>query len=224
MDAIELRTSPQVDLVAEAPFFFLNRSARMKRAEDLIVALLLLVLTFPVMLLSALAIKLDSKGPILLSQSRRGQNQEIIRIWRFRSMYFEASDQSGRRQSTFDDPRITYVGAFLRRHGLDELPQLFNVICGDMSIVGPRPQALDASVDGDLVEVRGVSERTRCSVKPGITGWAQTNGYWGKPDTMENLAKRAEHDLYYIRNWSVWLDMKILIRTASCVLRDDVAH
>jgi lipopolysaccharide/colanic/teichoic acid biosynthesis glycosyltransferase len=224
MNVGDVGCSHEVDLTSSAQFFLDGQKAKAKRAEDLIFALVLLVITLPVMLVCALAIKLDSRGPVLFSQRRRGKNEKIIRIWKFRSMYLEASDELCRRQSAPDDPRVTRVGAFLRRHSLDELPQLFNVIRGEMSIVGPRPHALATSVDGRPVEDVATSYRKRYSVKPGITGWAQINGCRGQLDTIEKVVKRVDLDCYYIANWSLSFDIEIIVRSAPCMLKDDAAH
>jgi lipopolysaccharide/colanic/teichoic acid biosynthesis glycosyltransferase len=208
----------------DTQLLLVDPKAKLKRAEDLVVASVLLVSTFPVMLLSALSIKLDTRGPILFSQLRHGRDGQIIRIMKFRSMYFEASDELCERQSVRNDPRITRVGAFLRRHSLDELPQLLNVIRGDMSLVGPRPHALAMSVEGHPVEDVVPFYRERYSIKPGITGWAQINGSRGQLDTIEKAAERVELDLYYVRNWSLKLDLKILFRTVFCIFKDDEAY
>jgi len=202
----------------------LSSNAKLKRAEDLIIASGLLMLMLPVMLLGALCVKLNSPGPVLFSQLRRGRDGEIIQIWKFRTMYRDASDELCQRQSVRNDPRVTPVGAFLRRHSLDELPQLFNVIRGDMSLVGPRPHALGMSIEGQLVDELVPLYRKRYLVKPGITGRAQTNGCRGQLDTFEKAVKRIEQDLYYIRNWTLWFDLKILSRTVLCLLKDDEAY
>ena len=180
-----------------------------KRAFDLVLASLALLLCTPVLVVAALLIKLDSTGPIFFLQHRHGFNQKPFRIIKFRTMR-ALEDGAVVRQATEDDPRITNLGSWLRRWSIDELPQLFNVIKGDMSLVGPRPHAL--SHDRDY-ERRIALYARRHNVKPGITGWAQIHGYRGETDTDEKMEKRVEHDLYYIDNWSLMLDFQILIRT-----------
>jgi lipopolysaccharide/colanic/teichoic acid biosynthesis glycosyltransferase len=176
----------------ESLVFPVDRMARAKRADNLIVAIALLILTLPVTLLSAISTKLVGPVPVFFRQPRRGRNGHITWIWNFRSMYAEDFDDLSVRQSTRGDPRTTRVGAVLRRHSIDELPQLFSVIRGEMSVVGPGPHPLATSVDGRLLEEVAVSYPMRCSVKLGITGWAQTNGCLGHLDT---IADRVEYDL-----------------------------
>ena len=180
-----------------------------KRAFDLVLASLALLLCTPVLVVAALLIKLDSTRPIFFLQHRHGFNQKPFRIIKFRTMR-ALEDGAVVRQATEDDPRITNLGSWLRRWSIDELPQLFNVIKGDMSLVGPRPHAL--SHDRDY-ERRIALYARRHNVKPGINGWAQIHGYRGETDTDEKMEKRVEHDLYYIDNWSLMLDFQILIRT-----------
>lgn len=181
-----------------------------KRLEDLLVGVLISLMILPVCLVIALAIKLTSPGPILFKQYRTGINGQRFKVYKFRSMKIH-EDQSGWvTQATKDDPRITPIGAFLRRTSLDELPQFYNVLQGRMSIVGPRPHALAHNEHyKELVE----SYMRRHKVKPGITGWAQVNGYRGETDTLEKMQKRVEYDLWYIDNWSLWLDIKIIFLT-----------
>jgi Undecaprenyl-phosphate glucose phosphotransferase len=181
-----------------------------KRAFDLLFASLALLLLTPVLVAAALLIKLDSAGPIFFLQHRYGFNQKPFRIIKLRTMR-TLEDGAVIRQAKADDPRVTHVGSRLRRWSIDELPQLFNVIKGDMSLVGPRPHAL--SHDREY-ERRIALYARRHNVKPGITGWAQIHGHRGETDTDEKMQKRVEHDLYYIDNWSLGLDLQILIRTA----------
>jgi Undecaprenyl-phosphate glucose phosphotransferase len=181
-----------------------------KRAFDLLFASVALLLFTPVMVAAALLIKLDSTGPIFFLQHRYGFNQKPFRIIKFRTMR-SLEDGAVISQAKEDDPRVTGVGSWLRRWSIDELPQLFNVIKGDMSLVGPRPHAV--SHDREY-ERRIALYARRHNVKPGITGWAQIHGYRGETDTDEKMQKRVEHDLYYIDNWSLGLDLQILIRTA----------
>ncbi len=181
-----------------------------KRLEDLILATLIGISVIPVCLLIALAIRLSSKGPVLFKQKRHGMGGEKIHVYKFRSMEVHNEQQGVLTQAERDDPRIPPLGHFLRRTSLDELPQFFNVLQGRMSIVGPRPHALvHNEYYKDLVE----SYMWRHKVKPGITGWAQVNGYRGRTDTLEKMSKRVEHDLWYINNWSLWLDLKIILKS-----------
>jgi Undecaprenyl-phosphate glucose phosphotransferase len=180
-----------------------------KRIFDFSVAALLLALLMPLLLVIALLIALDSKGPVLFLQRRYGFNQQPFRIWKFRTMTtMDDGDQV--RQATRNDPRITRVGAWLRRWNLDELPQLVNVLQGHMSLVGPRPHAL--AHDHEYERKIGLYAR-RHNVKPGITGWAQVNGLRGETDTDDKMARRVSFDLWYIDNWTVWLDLMIMVRT-----------
>jgi lipopolysaccharide/colanic/teichoic acid biosynthesis glycosyltransferase len=165
------------------------------------------------MALIALAIKLESKGPVFFKQKRYGFNNELIEVYKFRSMYNDKLDFHAEKLTTRDDPRVTRVGRLIRRTSTDELPQLFNVLIGNLSLVGPRPHATKAKAADQLYNdvVDGYFARHR--VKPGITGWAQVNGWRGQTDTAEKLQRRVEHDLYYIENWSLALDLYILART-----------
>ncbi len=186
----------------------------LKRGFDVAVAAAALLALSPLMLATALAIRLDSPGPVFFRQMRHGFNDRPVPVWKFRSMRHEQSDPKARRIVVRDDPRVTRVGRFIRRASIDELPQLFNVLAGDLSLVGPRPHALDAvsSRQQNFTEiVEGYSGRHR--VPPGITGWAQVNGWRGEIDDPEKLRKRFEHDLYYIENWSFLFDLKILMLT-----------
>jgi Undecaprenyl-phosphate glucose phosphotransferase len=180
-----------------------------KRAFDVAAASAGLVLISPFLFLIALAIKLDSRGPVLFRQTRHGYNNEPIRVLKFRSMIV-MEDGDNFRPAVRHDPRVTRLGRFLRSTNIDELPQLFNVLVGDMSIVGPRPHATAQNeVFAELIS----SFFRRHNVKPGITGWAQVNGYRGNTDTLEKMQRRVEHDLYYIDNWSLLLDLKIIVMT-----------
>jgi lipopolysaccharide/colanic/teichoic acid biosynthesis glycosyltransferase len=163
----------------------------------------------PLFLIIALAIKLDSNGPVLFRQLRHGRNEQTISVFKFRSMsVMENGDEF--RQVKKNDPRVTRVGRVLRRTNLDELPQLLNVLVGEMSIVGPRPQAIAHNRMYSEVIPRFCR---RHSVKPGITGWAQANGYRGETDTIDKMVRRVEYDLHYIDHWSLWLDLKIVLMT-----------
>jgi Undecaprenyl-phosphate glucose phosphotransferase len=193
-------------------------AALIKRIEDLLIATFCLLVTLPLMLVIALCIKLDSRGPVLFRQKRLGANNLPFDLLKFRSMYVEQTDPLGRQLTRAGDPRITRVGRFLRMTSMDELPQLINVLRGDMSLVGPRPHPLAASAAG-ISYARAISEYPiRHRVKPGITGWAQVNGWRGETTTVEQIRQRVEHDLYYIENWSLTFDLVILGRTVFAVL------
>lgn len=182
----------------------------LKRVEDLVLGGAISLLISPVCLLIALVIKATSKGPVLFKQYRTGINGKRFKVYKFRSMVVHDEGCGGVTQAIRNDSRVTKVGAFLRRTSLDELPQFFNVLQGRMSIVGPRPHALTHNeYYKDLVE----SYMQRHKVKPGITGWAQVSGYRGETDTLEKMQKRVEYDLWYIDNWSFWLDIKIICLT-----------
>jgi Undecaprenyl-phosphate glucose phosphotransferase len=184
-----------------------------KDLEDRIAAAIILAMISPILLAIAALIKLDSPGPVFFRQKRYGFNNQLIDVFKFRTMYHERRDDNAEQLTQRNDPRITKLGAFLRKYSLDELPQFFNVLRGEMSIVGPRPHALSAKAAGRLYDeaVRDYAARHR--VKPGITGWAQVNGWRGETETLEQIRKRVEHDLVYIENWSLWLDVKIIWMT-----------
>ncbi len=201
-----------------------GRAAVVKRAEDVILAALALLAMAPALLLIAAAIKLDTPGPILFRQPRRGFGNRVFDVYKFRSMHADMGDLGSARQTSKDDPRVTRVGAFLRTHSFDELPQLINVLRGDMSIVGPRPHALRTTAGGVVLEEVLQTYIARHRVKPGITGWAQVNGWRGELDTREKLTQRVECDLWYIKNWSLQLDFKILAKTMLCIVFDTHAY
>lgn len=194
-----------------------------KRAEDIVLSAALLVFIAPVMLAIAAAIKMTSKGPVFFKQRRLGYNNRVIEVLKFRSMYTHLSDADARQQAFRGDKRVTRVGAWLRRTSLDELPQLLNVLRGDMSLVGPRPHALATTAGGMALEEAVPVYASRHRVKPGITGWAQVHGYRGALDSVDKIVHRVNHDLYYIENWSLGLDLKILWRTVRLVFADDNA-
>jgi Undecaprenyl-phosphate glucose phosphotransferase len=186
---------------------------------DHFVGAAMLIVLSPLMLLTALAIKLDSKGPALFRQKRYGFNNELIEVFKFRSMYHERSDASATKLVTKNDDRVTRVGRFIRKTSIDELPQLFNVVfAGNLSLVGPRPHAVHAKAATHRYDEAVDGYFARHRVKPGITGWAQVNGWRGETDTAEKIQNRVEHDLYYIENWSVMLDLLILIKTPLSLL------
>jgi exopolysaccharide biosynthesis polyprenyl glycosylphosphotransferase len=196
-------------VLERAPLSRLERA--LKRTVDLFGAAVGLVLLSPFLLVIALLIKLDSSGPILFTQCRSGFNGRKFRIFKFRSMTV-LEDGPVIRQATSEDPRFTPFGRMLRRTSIDELPQLFNVLRGEMSLVGPRPHALAHDTEY-APTIAGYTLRYR--VKPGITGWAQVNGYRGETGTLNLMSKRLERDLWYIENWSIWLDLKIILGTLT---------
>lgn len=180
-----------------------------KRLEDIFVSLLIIILISPLLLIISIAVKTSSHGPVLFKQTRYGMDGKAIKVWKFRSMTVMENDAFVR-QATKNDVRITKVGGFLRKTSLDELPQFFNVLSGGMSIVGPRPHAVAHNEQyRNLIE----GYMLRHKVKPGITGWAQINGWRGETDTIDKMQKRVEYDLEYIREWSIWLDLKIIFLT-----------
>ncbi len=196
----------------------------LKAIEDRTLALLALLFFAPALAIIALAVKLDSPGPIFFKQRRYGFNNKLIEVWKFRTMRVDMNDANCEIQTTRGDPRVTRVGALLRKTSLDEFPQLLNVLRGDMSIVGPRPHALATKAEGRLFEEVVDRYAARHRVKPGITGWAQVNGWRGETDTIEKIQKRVEYDLYYIDNWSVWLDLVIIAKTLFVLLGDENAY
>jgi Undecaprenyl-phosphate glucose phosphotransferase len=196
-----------------------------KQTFDRVVGALALVALSPILATTALAIKLDSPGPVFFKQKRFGFNNELIEVYKFRSMRVDQLDPTAAKLVTRDDPRVTRVGRFIRKTSIDELPQLINVVFkGDLSLVGPRPHAVHAkAADRQYDEVvDGYFARHR--VKPGITGWAQVNGWRGETDTQEKIQQRVEHDLYYIENWSILLDLYILAITPISLLKSDNAY
>jgi exopolysaccharide biosynthesis polyprenyl glycosylphosphotransferase len=196
----------------------------LKKAQDIVVATTAIVLLSPLMLGVTLAIKLDSPGPIIFRQRRTGLAGSIFELWKFRSMYAEQTDRDAVRQTGKDDPRVTRVGRILRRSSLDELPQFFNVLQGSMSVVGPRPHALETRAEGRLLEDVVESYALRHRVKPGITGWAQVNGLRGEINSSEKAAQRVRFDIEYIEKWSIWLDLKIILRTFVLMIDDPNAY
>ncbi|GAB7529799.1 undecaprenyl-phosphate glucose phosphotransferase [Pseudomonas sp. 3A(2025)] len=224
-DMIAFRhTHNRITEVASLPMFNASDvplngwSPFIKRAEDIVLSSLAIALLSPVMLLVAIAIKLDSRGPVLFRQKRYGYNNRLIEVFKFRSMHQHQADAVAENQTTRHDARVTRVGRFIRKTSLDELPQLFNVVAGTMSMVGPRPHATATKAAGILFEQAVKEYTSRHRVKPGITGLAQINGYRGETDTVEKIEKRVEFDLEYIENWSVWFDLYILLRTVPAVL------
>ena len=197
----------------------------MKWLFDKIIGSLVLICVAPIMLLIALAIKLDSKGPIFFKQRRYGFNNEFVEIWKFRSMYVEHADATASKLVTRNDSRVTRVGRFIRKTSLDELPQLFNVVfTGNLSLVGPRPHAINAKAADHLYDEAVDGYFARHRVKPGITGWAQINGWRGETDSREKIQRRVEHDLFYIENWSILFDLYIMARTPFALIRGEGAY
>jgi exopolysaccharide biosynthesis polyprenyl glycosylphosphotransferase len=196
----------------------------LKNVFDRVIASAAIVMLAPVMLAVAIAIRLESKGPILFKQKRYGFNNELIEVFKFRSMYANRCDAHAATLVSKGDRRVTRVGRLIRKTSLDELPQLFNVLTGQLSLVGPRPHATQAKAADTLYEqvVDGYFARHR--VRPGITGWAQINGWRGETDTREKIEQRVKHDLDYIDHWSLMLDVKILARTPFALLKGENAY
>lgn len=228
--AIDLAPDYRVRLIGTLPVLTVwqrpwrDVSGLLKRTEDVILALVALLLVSPIMLVAALVIKLTSPGPIFFVQPRMGFNNEVIHVFKFRSMYVGQTDLVGLQTTTRKDPRITPVGRILRRLSIDELPQLLNVLRGDMSMVGPRPHATHMRVGDRFYQdaVKGYAGRHR--VKPGITGLAQVKGLRGEIRTLERAKRRVELDQHYINKWSVWLDLWILVLTVRAVFLDTDAY
>jgi Undecaprenyl-phosphate glucose phosphotransferase len=195
-----------------------------KRIFDIFFSVVALALLWPIMLGAAIAVKATSRGPVFFMQKRHGFNNEIINVFKFRSMYTNMSDPTARNAVTKNDPRVTPVGRFIRKTSIDELPQLFNVLLGGLSLVGPRPHAVLAASHNrtyaDVVE--GYFARHR--VKPGVTGWAQINGWRGEIDSDDKIKFRTAYDLYYIENWSLLFDLKILFLTPFRLLNTENAY
>ena len=189
-----------------------GKSLFLKNLEDRVLAALILLFASPVLLAVALAIKIDSRGPVFFRQERTGWTGESFRIWKFRSMHVHQPEEGVVKQAQKNDPRLTRVGAFIRRTSLDELPQLFNVLTGEMSLVGPRPHALqhDTLYSQDIVDYFA-----RHNIKPGMTGLAQVRGFRGETKDIEQMIQRVDSDIEYINNWSLWLDFVILVRTLN---------
>lgn len=204
--------------VFESPYF--GSREIMKRTLDIVAGLAILLFILPILAVVAIGVKFTSKGPILFKQDRYGLGGEKIKVWKFRSMTVQENGGTVV-QATKNDARITKFGAFLRRTSLDELPQFINVISGSMSVVGPRPHAVSHNE-----EYRKKVEfyMLRHKVKPGITGWAQVNGWRGETDTIEKMEKRVEFDLHYMKNWSLWFDVKIIFLTVFTSFTDKNAY
>ena len=195
-----------------------------KRAQDILVSSAILIVASPLLAAIALAIRLDSRGPVLFRQRRVGFNGKTFELLKFRSMYFEMGDADAFRQTSRNDDRVTRVGRFIRRTSLDELPQFINVLQGSMSVVGPRPHALQTRTEGRPLEEMAERYAARHRVKPGLTGLAQVRGFRGELDSIKKLKRRVAYDIEYIENWSTWLDIKIILRTALLIVRDPAAY
>ncbi len=191
-----------------------------KRVQDLILGSVLLILASPVMALIAVAIKLDSKGPIFFKQKRHGFNNQAFECWKFRSMRVEMTDACAAQQVTQNDPRVTLIGRLIRATSLDELPQLFNVLMGTMSLVGPRPHAIGMKTGDQESEALVAEYAHRHRIKPGMTGWAAIHGSRGPVHNAEQVAERVAYDIAYIRDASLWLDLWIMLRTLPALLGD----
>ncbi len=204
--------------VRETPFAGMN--GVLKRGSDIVFASILLLFIWPLLLFIAAGVRMSSPGPILFRQRRYGLYGESINVYKFRTMRV-CEDGQAVTQAQRNDPRVTRYGSFLRRTSLDELPQLFNVLAGTMSLVGPRPHAVSHNEEYRKI-IAGYMLRHK--VRPGITGWAQVNGYRGETETVEKMQRRVEYDLDYLRNWSLRLDLNIMVKTALLVLRDRNAY
>ena len=205
--------------LSETPLTGISRLA--KSIEDKVLSFLILIAISPILLVIVILIKLDSPGPVFFRQNRTGWNGKTFSIWKFRSMvtHQQVQDNAELKQAQRNDPRITKIGVFIRRTSIDELPQLFNVLTGDMSLVGPRPHA----VQHDEVYSERINDYyARHNIKPGMTGLAQVRGYRGETKEIDQMTKRIESDIEYINNWSVWLDLSILFRTTRVFTNKDV--
>jgi putative colanic acid biosynthesis UDP-glucose lipid carrier transferase len=204
--------------VCETPFTGSN--GLVKRLSDIVLSVLILLLISPILLVVAAAVKLGSPGPVIFRQRRYGLDGKQIVVYKFRSMTV-TEDGTSVQQATKNDSRITPLGAILRKTSIDELPQFINVLQGRMSIVGPRPHAV---AHNEMYRKLIKGYMVRHKVKPGITGWAQVNGFRGETETLDKMQGRIDHDLDYLRNWSLWLDLYIIFKTVRLVLRDQQAY
>ncbi len=197
-----------------------ERKELFKRIEDLVIGTIALLIFAPIMLAVAVAIKLDSPGPVFFRQRRHGFNNEAIMVWKFRSMYTHMTDHTAAQQVTKGDPRVTRIGRFIRKTSLDELPQLFNVLAGEMSLVGPRPHAIGMKTGLDDSAVLVAEYAWRHRMKPGMTGWAAIKGSRGALDSAEDVRRRVALDVDYIERHSLWFDLYIMAMTIPCLLGD----
>jgi putative colanic acid biosysnthesis UDP-glucose lipid carrier transferase len=221
-DMIQSRffTTEGIPLISLCESPFIGKKAIIKRLSDLILASLILILISPLLALIAIGVKLSSTGPIIFKQLRYGLDGQAIEVYKFRSMTV-CENSAHIQQATRNDSRITPFGAFIRSKSLDELPQFINVIQGRMSIVGPRPHAV---AHNELYRKQIKGYMIRHKVKPGITGWAQINGYRGETDTIDKMQARIEYDLNYLRHWSLSLDLLIIFKTLTVVMKDENAY
>jgi Undecaprenyl-phosphate glucose phosphotransferase len=196
----------------------------LKDTMDRTIALVAIIVFAPIMLAVAIAVRVESRGPIIFKQKRFGFNNELIEVYKFRSMLTNMTDACATKLVTKNDPRVTKVGRIIRKTSLDELPQLFNVLTGQLSLVGPRPHATQAKAAGTLYDDVIDGYFARHKVKPGITGWAQINGWRGETDTHEKLEQRVKHDLDYIDRWSLGLDLYIIAKTPFALLKSENAY
>ncbi len=208
----------QASSILAFPVTISARQMRIKRGVDLLFCSVALVIAAPLMLLIALLILTEGKGQVIFRQCRHGLDGREFNILKFRSM---TVCSTGLAQATRDDRRVTWIGKWLRRTSFDELPQLFNILRGEMSLVGPRPHAI-AHTHYYSKRIEGYM--TRLKLRPGMTGWAQVNGWRGETDTLSKMRRRVEHDLYYAHHWSVGFDLRILLRTLTTVLRHPNAY
>lgn len=199
-------------------------SWRLKAVMDRVGALVLLLALWPLLLVVAIAVKLDSRGPVFFRQPRWGAGRTVVTVTKFRSMRVDRTDIGGRRQATRDDDRITRTGRFLRRTCLDELPQIWDVLCGRMSLVGPRPHPLKLEVDGRPIEELIPHYHQRHAVRPGITGLAQINGNRGPVESLAMGRERVRYDVEYIDEHSLWLDIRILFKTLVVPFQKDGSY
>lgn len=203
----------------ESPLTSSRVSMAMKNIMDRVIAFVALLLLSPLMVWVAWKIKQSSEGPIFFKQKRHGWDGRVINVWKFRSMSLHTEETGAVKQATKDDPRVTEIGSLIRRTSIDELPQLINVLQGKMSLVGPRPHAIEHN---DYYSGKINAYLARHRIKPGITGLAQISGYRGETETLDKMEKRVEYDLSYINNWSLWLDIKILIKTPFTLFSKDI--
>ena len=221
------RTYSYVGNLPTVPVFakpITNWGSVFKRLFDIAVSLFAIVVLSPILVGTAIAIRRDSEGPIIFKQKRLGFNNEEVVVYKFRSLYHNQSDQRAAKSVTKSDPRVTPVGRFIRRTSIDELPQLFNVLMGTLSLVGPRPHVPQQQTNSRLFEEVADGYMARHKVKPGITGWAQIHGWRGEIDNDEKLKQRVQHDIYYIENWSLTLDLYILFMTPFKLFNQDGAY
>ncbi len=199
-------------------------NAFLKDVLDRVLASCMIIGLSPIMAITALAVRIESKGPIIFKQKRYGFNNELIEVYKFRSMYTDLCDKDANKLVTKGDPRVTRVGRFIRKASIDELPQLFNVLTGQLSLVGPRPHPTKAKAANDLYDEVVDGYFARHKVKPGITGWAQINGWRGETDTHEKIKNRVKFDLEYIDGWSLYRDLYIIAKTPFALLKSENAY